>query len=103
MDKGKHTGIEFISEDHVPQSLEAALRGFLSKYPGTWRVRINLQLTGGWSSVTVSTEGFHRVLLASPTERTPDAVMHQLREALNPGATPAEPWDGRERRAHTRT
>jgi hypothetical protein len=99
---GHNDAIEIICEDPVPRAIEDALRRYLGRYPGTWRIRINLRLTGGWWSVTVASEGFHRIFLLSPQERTANHVMAQLRQALNPGAPPPAPWDGRERRAHPR-
>lgn len=102
MEGEKRNAIEIICDDPVPSSIEEALRGFLRRYPGTWRVRINLRLTGGWWSITLSTEGFHRIFLCTPAERTANDVMRQVRAALNPGEGPPVPWDGQERRAHPR-
>jgi hypothetical protein len=100
----KEGGAIIISDDPVPPEMTHALCGFLAKYPGTWRVRINMRLAGSWWSVTVSTEGFHRIFLLPPAEQNARGLMAQLRETL--GATappgPALPWDGRERRSRTR-
>jgi hypothetical protein len=98
----RHESIEIICDDPVPRSIEDALRGFLSSYPGTWRVRVNLRLSGARWAITVSSEGFHRIFLVSRADRTANAVMRQLREALRPETSPPPPWDGRERRRYPR-
>jgi hypothetical protein len=97
-------GTHILSDDPVPQELVDALCGFLTRYPGTWRVRVNQRLAGAWWSVTVSTEGFHRIFLLPPGEQHTNAVMKQLREALGfPGPPgPAPPWNGQERRTRAR-
>ena len=94
-----------ISDDPVPPAMAQALCGFLAKYPGTWRVRINQRLAGSWWSVTVSTEGFHRIFLLPPGEQSANGLMAQFREALSSRHPPAAaaPWDGRERRSRSRT
>ena len=93
-----------LSDDPVPPEMTQAICGFLTRYPGTWRVRLNQRLAGGWWSVTVSTEGFHRIFLLPPGDQGANAFMGQLREALGSRGPqgPSPPWDGRERRARPR-
>ena len=98
-------GTHILSDDPVPAEMTHALCGFLARYPGTWRVRVNQRLAGSWWSVTVSTEGFHRIFLLPPGEQTANALMKQVREALGstgpPGPSPV--WDGQERRSRARS
>jgi hypothetical protein len=95
--------IRITSDEPVPE-IEAAIRAFLSGYPGTWGIQINQRLAGGWWSVKVVTEGFQNIFLIRPEERTPDGILRQLREALR-GATPPDdaPWNGVERRSRPRS
>jgi hypothetical protein len=102
MERDGHIDLEILSDDPVPAPLETALRGFLCRFPGHWRVRVNQRLTGGWTAITLDTEGFHRVFFAAPAAPTVDTVLRQIREALTPGPMPPEPWDGSERRARRR-
>jgi hypothetical protein len=97
-------GAIIVSDDPVPPEMTQALCGFLARYPGTWRVRINMRLAGSWWSVTVSTEGFHRIFLLPPGEQTATGLMAQLRGTLGSADSsgPALPWDGQERRSRTR-
>jgi|SRR6185503_10668780 len=97
-------GTQILSDDPVPQELVNAICGFLARYPGTWRVRVNQRLAGAWWSVTVTTEGFHRIFLLPPGEQSANALMLQLRQALDPSGPqgPVPPWDGRERRQRAR-
>jgi hypothetical protein len=103
MEEDRRSQVEILCDDPVPPSIEDALRGFLSAREGTWRVRINLRLTGGYWSITISSERFHRIFLVPRAERTANRVMAQVRRALSPETTPPAPWDGRERRAQPRT
>jgi hypothetical protein len=98
-------GTHILSDDPVPQELADAICGFLVRYPGTWRVRVNQRLAGTWWSVTVSTEGFHRIFLLPPGEQNANALMKQLREALDSSGPQGllPPWDGRERRTRARS
>jgi hypothetical protein len=92
-----------ITSDEPAPEIEHAVKGFLSGYPGTWRLHIKQRLAGGWWSVKVTTEGFQHILLIRPDERTPDGIVRQLREALR-GGRPAPPsWDGTERRSRPRS
>ena len=97
-------GTQILSDDPVPPEMVQAVCGLLARYPGTWRVRVNQRLAGDWWSVTVSTEGFHRIFLLPPGDQNANALMNQLREAL--GSTgpqgPSPPWDGHERRVRAR-
>jgi len=102
MGNDKPNRVEILCDDPIPPSIEDALRGFLSRRAGTWRVRINLRLTGGWWSMTISSENFHRIFLVSRVERTANQVMAQVRRALSPEAISHPPWDGQERRAQPR-
>ena len=97
-------GAIIISDDPVPPAVTQAICGFLANYPGTWRVRINQRLAGEWWSVTVTTEGFHRIFLLPPNEQSANGLMAQFREALSPATPPGPPppWDGRERRSRPR-
>jgi hypothetical protein len=97
-------GAIIISDDPVPPEMTHALCGYLARYPGTWRVRMNMRLAGSWWSVTVSTEGFHRIFLLPPDEQSANGLMAQLRGSLAPAdpAAHAGPWDGQERRSRTR-
>jgi hypothetical protein len=97
-------GTQILSDDPVPSEMTQALCGFLARYPGTWRVRVNQRLAGAWWSVTVSTEGFHRIFLLPPGEQGANDLMRQVREALGPAGPPGPipPWDGRERRTRAR-
>lgn len=101
----KEGGAIIVSDDPVPSEMTHALCGFLAKYPGTWRVRINMRLAGSWWSVTVTTEGFHRIFLLPPNEQNSRGLMAQLRETLDPAgpSAPAPPWDGQERRSRMRS
>jgi hypothetical protein len=94
--------VEILCDDPVPTSIESALRGFLSRRPGNWRVRINLRLTGGWWSITITGDFFHRIFIVSRAERTADQVMAKVRGTMSPEPAPPPRWDGRERRAHPR-
>jgi hypothetical protein len=90
-------------DEPVPE-IERAIRGFLARYPGTWHIQLNQRLAGGWWSVRVRTEGFTNIFLIRPTERTPDAIVGQLREALRGSQGPETPaWDGVERRSRPRS
>jgi hypothetical protein len=91
-----------ITSDEPAPEIEQAVRAFLSRYPGTWRLHIKQRLAGGWWSVKVTTEGFQHILLIRPDERTPDGILRQLREALS-GGRPSPPWDGTERRSRPRS
>ena len=95
--------IIITSDDPVPE-IERAIRGFLEGYPGTWHIQINQRLAGEWWSVRVRTEGFTNIFLIRPEERTPDAIVGQLREALRGSQGPQAPaWDGIERRSRPRS
>ena len=98
-------GTHILSDDPVPPDMTQAICGLLERYPGTWRVRVNQRLAGAWWSVTVSTEGFHRIFLLPPGRQTANDLMKQVREALGPTGPvgPSPPWDGRERRSRARS
>ena len=89
--------IIIVSDDPVPE-VERAIRGFLLGYPGIWHIQIDQRLAGGWWSVRVETEGFRTILLVRPEERTPDAIVSQLREAVRGASRPErDAWNGVER------
>lgn len=95
--------IIIITDEPVPQ-IERAIRDFLAGYPGTWHIQLNQRLAGGWWSLRVKTEGFGTILLVRPDERTPNAIVAQLREAIRGTRRPeASGWDGVERRSRPRS
>ena len=98
-------GTLIMSDDPVPPEITHAVCGFLARYPGTWRVRVNQRLAGAWWSVTVSTEGFHRIFLLPPGEQSANDLMKQVREALGSAGPPGPipPWNGQERRSRARS
>lgn len=101
--RSKMETIIIVSDDPVPE-IERAIRGFLLGYPGTWHIQIDQRLAGGWWSVRVKTEGFRTILLVRPEERTPDAIVSQLREAVRGTRRPETgTWDGVERRSRPRS
>jgi|SRR5687768_1853738 len=101
----EQVGTQILSDDPVPPEITHAVCGYLARYPGTWLVRVNQRLAGAWWSVTLSTEGFHRVFLLRPGEQSANHLMNQVREALGSAGPPGPipPWDGRERRSQPRS
>ena len=85
--------LKFTSDTPLPD-LERAVREVLSPYPGSWTVSVDQELAGGWWCMVVSTEGFRRSFLVSPSEQTAPEIARQLEEALK-SLRPGRPRWGR--------
>jgi hypothetical protein len=74
--------VTFTADEAVPE-VEQAITKVLRAYPGSWIIKLEQQLAGGWWCLRVSTEGFERSLLLRPDECTPEAVSSALKSTLD--------------------